>query len=94
MTLEGEEPHNVRTVVKDSDSYEVAEFAHRDREFWGQEGIVEGGVRLLESPPSAHFMLSQLTREGKGDVHGLLLSALHYCPACGQTCTARVKDLV
>ncbi|GAA2213431.1 hypothetical protein GCM10009850_088930 [Nonomuraea monospora] len=75
MSLEREEPHDLRTVVDDGNTYDISEFAHRDGELWRQERIVEGGVRLLQGAPAAHFGFAQFTGVGKGDVHGLLLSA-------------------
>ncbi|WP_246005346.1 hypothetical protein [[Actinomadura] parvosata] len=75
MSLKGEKAHDVGTVVDDGDTYEIAQFAYRKGELGGQEGVVEGSVRFLKGTPAAHFGFAQLTGEGKGDVHGLLLSA-------------------
>ncbi|GAA4911984.1 hypothetical protein GCM10023334_011240 [Nonomuraea thailandensis] len=61
MSFEGEESHDLRAVVDDGDTYDISEFAHSEGEFWGQEGIVEGGVRLLQGTPATHFDFAQLT---------------------------------
>ncbi|GAB2934345.1 hypothetical protein GCM10027203_38750 [Nonomuraea fastidiosa] len=77
MSFEREEPHDLLAVVDDGDTDHIPKLTHSEREFGGEERVVEGGVRFLQSTPSAHFRLTQFTRQSKGDAHGLLLSDMH-----------------